>query len=86
MKIKCYKSDVYRLASYMSHVLDHVHTCIHSIQYLLQFSPYFSYKLYLNSVYKYSITIPLYMLPILLYPKDGKNTCISALLYGVFTL
>ena len=68
----------------MSHVLDHVHTRIHSIQYLLQFSPYFSYKLYLNSVYKYSITIPLYMLPILLYPKDGKNTCISALLYGVF--
>ena len=68
----------------MSHVLDHVYTCIHSIQYLLQFSPYFSYKLYLNTVYKYSITIPLYMLPILYYPKDGRNTCISALLYGVF--
>ena len=57
----------------MSHVLDHVHTSIHSIQYLLQFSPYFSYKLYLNTVYKYSITIPLYMLPVLLYPKDGKK-------------
>ena len=60
----------------MSHVLDYVLTRIHSIQYLLQFSPYFSYKLYLNTVYKYSITILLYMLPILYYPKDGKNTCI----------
>ena len=30
------------------------------------------------------MTIPLYMLPILYYPKDGKKTCISALLYGVF--
>ena len=68
----------------MAHVLDHVHTRIHSIQYLLQFSPYFSYKLYLNTLYKYSITIYLYMLPVLLYPKDGKNTCISALPYGVF--
>ena len=68
----------------MSHVLDHVHTPIHSIQYLLQFSPYLSYKLYLNTVYKYSITIPPYMLPVLLYPEDGKNTCISALLYGIF--
>ena len=57
----------------MSHVFDHVHTHIHSIQYLLQFSPYFSYKLYLNTVYKYSITILLYMLPILYYPKDGKK-------------
>ena len=56
----------------MSHVFDHVHTHIHSIQYLLQFSPYFSYKLYLNTVYKYSITILLYMLPILYYPKDGE--------------
>ena len=37
IKIKCYKSDVYRLPSHMVHVLDHVHTCIHSIQYLLQF-------------------------------------------------
>ena len=55
----------------MSHVLDYFHTHIHSIQYLLQFSPYFSYKLYLNTVYKYSITIPLYMLPILYYPKGG---------------
>ena len=68
----------------MSHVFDHVHTCIHSIQYLLQFLPFLSYKLYLNTVYKYSITILLYMLPVLLYPKDGKNTCISALLYGGF--
>ena len=57
----------------MSHVLDHVHTRIHSIQYLLQFSPYFPYKLYLNTVYKYSITIHPYMLPVLLYPKDGKK-------------
>ena len=57
----------------MSHVLDHVHTRIHFIQYLLQFSPYFSYKLYLNTVYKYSITIPVYMLPVLLHPKDGKK-------------
>ena len=57
----------------MSHVLDHVHTCIHSIQYLLQFSPYFSYKLYLNTVYKYSITIHPYMLPVLLYPKNGQK-------------
>ena len=57
----------------MSHVLDHVHTCIHSIQYLLQFSPYFSYKLYLNTIYKYSITIQLYMLPVFLHPKDGKK-------------
>ena len=57
----------------MAHVLDHVHTRIHSIQYLLQFSPYFSYKLYLNTVYRYSITIYLYMLPVLLYPKDGKK-------------
>ena len=60
----------------MSHVFDHVHTRIHSIQYLLQFSPYFSYKLYLNTVYKYSITILTYMLPVFLHPKDGKNTCI----------
>ena len=76
IKIKCYKSNVYRLASYMSHVFQHVHARIHFIQYLLQFSPYFSYKLYLNTVYKYSITIPIYMLPILSYPKAGKNRCI----------
>ena len=44
--------------------------------FFLQFSPYFSYKLYLNTVYKYSITIPIYILPVLYYPKDGKNTCI----------
>ena len=69
----------------MVHVLDHDHTCIHFIQYLLQFSPYFSYKLYLNTVYKYSITIPIYMLPILSYPKAGKNTYIKGLPYGVFT-
>ena len=68
----------------MAHVLDHVHTHIHSIQYLLQFPPYFYHKLYLNTVYKYSITIYLYMLPVFLYPKDGKNTCILALPYGVF--
>ena len=76
IKIKCYKSNVYRLVSYMSHVFEHVHTCIHFIQYLLQFSPYFSYKLYLNTVYKYSITIPIYMLPLLSYPKAGKNRCV----------
>ena len=57
----------------MAHVLDDVHTCLHSIQYLLQFFPYFSYKLYLNTVYKYFITIHPYMLPVLLYPKDGKK-------------
>ena len=68
----------------MSHVLDHVHTHIHSIQYLLQFSPYFSYKLYLNTVYKYSITIHPYMLPVFLHLKMVKYTCISALPYGVF--
>ena len=68
----------------MSNVLDHVHSRLHSIQYLLQYFPYFSYKLYLNTVYKYSITILPYMLPVLLYPKDGKNTCILALPYGVF--
>ena len=61
------------LPSYMSHVLDHVHTRIHSIEYLLQFLPYFSYKLYLNTVYKYSITIYPYMLPVFLHPKDGKK-------------
>ena len=52
----------------MSHVLDHVHTRIHSIQYLLQFSTYFSYKLYLNTVYKYSITIHPYILPVFYIP------------------
>ena len=57
----------------MAHVLDHVHTHIHSIQYLIQFLPYFSYKLYLNTVYKYSITIHPYMLPVFLHPKDGKK-------------
>ena len=57
----------------MSHVLDHVHTRIHSIEHLLQFSPYFSYKSYLNTVYKYFITIPLYMLPVFLHLKDGKK-------------
>ena len=31
------------------------------------------YKLYLNTVYKYFITICLYMLPVFLYPKDGKK-------------
>ena len=41
IKVKCYERDVYRLPSYMTHVLDRVHTHIHSIQYLLQFSPYF---------------------------------------------
>ena len=35
--------------------------------------PILSYKLYLNTVYKYSITIHPYMLPVLLYPKDGKK-------------
>ena len=36
-------------------------------------SPILSYKLYLNTVYKYSIIIHPYMLPVLLYPKDGKK-------------
>ena len=57
----------------MAHVLDHVHTSIHSIEYLLKFSPYLYYKLYLNTVYTYSITIHVYMLPVFLYPKDGKK-------------
>ena len=57
----------------MAHVLDHVHTRIHSIHYLLQFSPILYYKLYLNTIYKYFITIYLYMLPVLSYPKDGKK-------------
>ena len=35
--------------------------------------PILYYKLYLNTVYKYSITIYLYMLPVSLYPKDGKK-------------
>ena len=35
--------------------------------------PILYYKLYLNTVYKYFITIYIYMLPVLLYPKDGKK-------------
>ena len=31
------------------------------------------HKLYLNIVYKYFITIYIYMLPVLLYPKAGKK-------------
>ena len=42
------------------------------------------YKLYLNTVYKYFITFYIYMLPMLLYPKAGKNTYLSGLPYGVF--
>ena len=68
----------------MAHVLQHVHTCIHYIQYLFTIFPILYYKLYLNTVYKYFITIYLYMLPVFLYPKDGKNTCITDLPYGVF--
>ena len=68
----------------MSHVFDHVHTRIHSIQYLLQFSPYFSYKLYLNTVYKYSITIPIYMLPILYYLKMVKIHVFKVFRMGFF--
>ena len=41
IKIKCYKRDAYKLPSHMAHVLQHVYTCIHYTQYLLQFSPYF---------------------------------------------
>ena len=70
----------------MAHVLDHVHTRIHSIQYLLQFSPYFSYKLYLNTVYKYSITIHPTCYQYYYTLKMVKNTCILALLYGFFTI
>ena len=36
-------------------------------------SPILYYKLYLNTVYKYSITIYPYMLSVLSYPKDGKK-------------
>ena len=57
----------------MAHVLDHVHTCILTIQYLSQFSPYFYHKSYLNTVYKYFITIYPYILPVFLNPKDGKK-------------
>ena len=46
--------------------------------------PILYYKLYLNTVYKYFITIYLYMLPVFLYPKDGKNTYITDLPYGVY--
>ena len=35
--------------------------------------PILYYKLYLNTVYKNFITIYIYMLPVLLYPKDGKK-------------
>ena len=35
--------------------------------------PILYYKLYLNTVYNYFITIYLYMLPVLLYPNDGKK-------------
>ena len=34
------------------------------------------YKFYLNNVYKYFITINIYMLPMLFYPKAGKK-CMS---------
>ena len=44
---------------------------LYSIYY--NFPHTFLYKLYLNTVYKYSITILPYMLPVLLYPKDGKK-------------
>ena len=68
----------------MAHVLDHVHTCIHSIQYLLQFPPILYYKLYLNTVYKYFITTYLYMLPVFLYPKDGeKYMYFSSTIWGL---
>ena len=42
------------------------------------------HKLYLNTVYKYFITIYIHMLPVLLYSKAGKNTYISGLPYGDF--
>ena len=42
------------------------------------------HKLYLNTVYKYFITIYIYMLQVLLYPKAGKKIYISDLPYGVF--
>ena len=47
IKVKCYKRDVYRLPSYMAHVLQHVHTCMHYIQYLYTIFPILYYKLYL---------------------------------------
>ena len=35
--------------------------------------PILYYKLCLNTVYKDFITIYIYMLPVLLHPKDGKK-------------
>ena len=35
--------------------------------------PILYYKLYLNTANKYFITICIYILPVLLYPKDGKK-------------
>ena len=57
---------------------------LYSIYY--QFSPYFSYKLYLNTVYKYSITIPIYMLPILYYLKMVKIHVFKVFRMGFFTI
>ena len=55
-------------------------TCIIACSYiytlytvLITIFPILYHKLYLNTVYKYFITIYIYMLPVLLYPKDGKK-------------
>ena len=49
--------------------------------------PILYYKLYLNTVYKYSITIYLYILPVFLYPKDGKKIHVLQIYHmGSFTI
>ena len=58
----------------MAHVLQPVQACLHYTQYLTQYIIIHNYKLYLNTVYNCLIIICTYMLPILLYPKHGKNT------------
>ena len=57
----------------MAHVLQHVHTCIHYTQYLLQFFPIPYYKLYLNTVYKYIITIYIPDITNVTIPKAGNK-------------
>ena len=55
-------------------------TCIRPCSYTYTFYtvfitifPILYYKLHLNTVYKYSITIHPYTLPVFLHPKDGKK-------------
>ena len=57
----------------MAHVLWHVHTCIQLYTVFNTISPIHNYKLYLNTVYNYFITIYIQMLPMLLYPKLVKK-------------